>query len=89
MWLGKGKAKPVTTEAVEVSSIAPSIAEPAPVSADEPITPLAANPTPLPAAVIPASPQPEIPAEITDHEVTLTLGDRRYRIRGLEKNLGL
>jgi len=87
LWLGKGQAKPVTTEAVDISSIPPSIAEPSPVSAGEPITPLAADPTPLPAAVIPASPQPEIPAEITDREVSLTLGDRRYRIRGLEKNL--
>ena len=37
-----------------------------------------------------ASPQPataeEIKAEVSDHEVKITLGDRQYRIRGLGKN---
>lgn len=38
-----------------------------------------------------ASPQPQAPtpveAEQTDHELVISLGDRRYRIRGLNKNL--
>ncbi len=37
-----------------------------------------------------ASPQPSIPealeAEVSEHEVKITLGDRQYRIRGLSKN---
>ena len=42
---------------------------------------------PLPAAVIPEPPRPEIPAEVKDDEVIIGFGDRRYRIRGLDKNL--
>jgi len=40
----------------------------------------------LPAAAIPPPPAPEIPAEVTGQEVVVVLGNRRYRIRGLEKN---
>ena len=42
---------------------------------------------PLPAAVVPDAPKVDIPAEVSEHEVIITLGDRRYRIRGLGKNL--
>ena len=41
---------------------------------------------PLPAAVIPDAPRADVPAEVSDEEVVIALGDRRYRIRGLEKN---
>jgi DNA primase catalytic core len=43
----------------------------------------------LPASVIPECPKPDIEASVTDEEVTITFGDRRYRIRGLNKNLSL
>ena len=40
---------------------------------------------------LPATPVPDtvkaISAEVTDQEVVITFGDRRYRIRGLQKNL--
>jgi DNA primase len=91
---GATEPKPVTTEAVGVSSMPPPISESAPAGAGDPIPPLAADPEPavsepepLPAAVIPDSPQPEIPAEVKDNEITIRLGERRYRVRGLEKNL--
>ncbi|MCU7850408.1 MAG: DNA primase, partial [Candidatus Thiodiazotropha sp. (ex Lucinoma kastoroae)] len=42
---------------------------------------------PLPAKVIPEPPKPDIPAEVKEDEVVIILGDRRYRIRGLAKNL--
>jgi hypothetical protein len=42
---------------------------------------------PLPAKVIPEPPKPDIQAEVKDDEVIIRLGDRRYRIRGLDKNL--
>ncbi|MEW8051601.1 MAG: CHC2 zinc finger domain-containing protein [Candidatus Thiodiazotropha sp.] len=42
---------------------------------------------PLPAKVIPDLPKPDIPAEVKDDEVIICFGDRRYRIRGLAKNL--
>ena len=41
----------------------------------------------LPAAVIPHVPAPEIDTEVTDTEVVMTFTDRRYRVRGLSKNL--
>ena len=42
---------------------------------------------PLPAAVIPEPPKPDIEAEVKEDEVIICFGDRRYRIRGLDKNL--
>jgi hypothetical protein len=36
---------------------------------------------------VPDAPKADIPAQISEREVTITLGDRRYRIRGLDKNL--
>ncbi|MCC6642614.1 MAG: toprim domain-containing protein [Deltaproteobacteria bacterium] len=40
----------------------------------------------LPAAVIPDAPRPQIPAAVSEQEIVVVLGDRRYRIRGLAKN---
>lgn len=103
VWLGKGKAKTITTEAVSGESTPVSIPELEPTSPEaatvsepeaepepETVTPLAAkNETsePLPAAVVPDAPKADIPAQISEREITIMLGDRRYRIRGLEKNL--
>jgi DNA primase catalytic core len=44
------------------------------------------DPESLPAARLPRAAQ-ELPAEIKDEEIVLTLGDRRYRVRGIGKNL--
>ncbi|MEJ2592651.1 MAG: CHC2 zinc finger domain-containing protein, partial [Candidatus Thiodiazotropha sp.] len=94
---GATEAKPVTTQAVHEASIQELPIDPQtvePLADAEPIPSLAADPEPavsepepLPAAVIPDSPQPEIPAEVKDNEITIRLGERRYRVRGLEKNL--
>jgi DNA primase catalytic core len=43
----------------------------------------------LPAAVLPEPPKPEIEADVKEEEVVIVFGDRRYRIRGLNKNLSL
>ena len=58
------------------------------------LPPLAAAPVladPLPASPVPDSAPPELPCEVKDHgngmEITCALGDRRYRVRGLAKNL--
>jgi DNA primase len=40
----------------------------------------------LPAKAIPDLPKPEIEAEVKEDEVIICFGDRRYRIRGLDKN---
>jgi DNA primase len=42
---------------------------------------------PLPASPVPPAPALTIDAAVTDNEVTFTFGDRRYRVRGLAKNL--
>jgi DNA primase catalytic core len=57
-----------------------------PASVAEACEPQAA---PLPAAAIPEPPKPDIPAEVTGQEIIVSLGDRRYRIRGLDKNSSL
>jgi DNA primase len=41
------------------------------------------------ASPLPESPTQSIPADITEQEVTITLAERSYRIRGLERNTGL
>ncbi len=47
----------------------------------------AIEPAALPAAAVPPAPADELAAEVTDAEVTMTNADRRYRVRGLAKNL--
>jgi len=76
----------------------PKPAEPSSLAADPESTPESEpvpepNPTPaaealaeLPAAAIPEPPSADIEAEVTDRDVVLHFGDRRYRIRGLDKN---
>ena len=107
-WLGQGKV-PSLPETVAENALVPGNASdnqrPA-AKEDEDLTSLAAgisaetltanvlqpNPNPLP-----ASPMPELatdlPVEIKNNEIWLTLGDekqpRRYRIRGLAKNLAV
>jgi DNA primase catalytic core len=90
VWLGKGEAPTKTTEQVtpetlqiqdenvlEEENKSPSLA-----AKEEPIEP-------LPAVVIPEPPKSGIEAEVKDDEVIVFFGDRRYRIRGLNKNLSL
>ena len=82
LWLGKGSApaqpdsRPITTPPApqaEASAKAPAV----PSLAVEP----------LPASPVPSAPAEDIPCEVKDNEIALTLGDRRYRVRGLAKNL--
>ena len=57
---------------------------------DAPSPSLVADPPePLPAAAVPPVPQIDIPAEVTEHEIHIPLGNRRYRIRGLDRNSSL
>ncbi|HNP65858.1 MAG TPA: CHC2 zinc finger domain-containing protein, partial [Woeseiaceae bacterium] len=97
LWLGKGKAKPITTEALTSdNAITPLVAELESVldeaddvstAMEEPEPESPSDEPELPAAVVPTAPQPSVEAEVTDTDIVITLGDRRYRIRGLEKNL--
>jgi len=50
-------------------------------------TPDPASRTPEPASPVPPSPRIDIPAEVSEQEVVIRLDDRRWRVRGLAKNM--
>jgi DNA primase catalytic core len=93
LWMGKGQA-PERAFASEIDPT-PIAAEPGRSVAPEPVTSLAAkeeSPPASPPDLLPASPVPPAPAlaieaEVKEQEVVLGFGDRRYRVRGLAKNL--
>jgi len=102
IWLGKGKDKPVTTKTVAAESIPVESESLAPeldtTSESEPkdtsLPSLAAKrkiDPPLPATPVPPAPNPIIDAEIKTlgdrEEFIVQRGERRYRIRGLDKNM--
>ena len=99
VWLGKGAA-PARGQKTEDGGQIKVAASQAPVDAtSEPVIEAAAIPPlaaaspatehtePLPASPVPATAQDEVPYTVTDNEILITLGDRRYRVRGLAKNL--
>ncbi len=63
---------------------------PAPASPPAPVPPPIVEPLPLVASPEPPPPKaPVVEPELRGEEVVFTLGDRRYRVRGLTKNLSL
>ena len=86
VWLGKG-ASPAEAPGQHVEDVAlpATAAELVPVEPAPSVEPssLAAVPAAEPGAVLAA----DMPAEVTDDEVIVSFGDRRYRVRGLAKNL--
>jgi DNA primase len=96
VWLGQGQP------ASEIATVpAPMRPDTSPQPASEPSSLAAENvakekvltdPAPLPASPMPEAAR-ERPIEVKDHEVWLTLGEgegaRRYRVRGLAKNLAV
>lgn len=94
LWFGRGKPRGEieTSIAVEANTHAASetIADgksasslAAAATKEETIT----DAEPLPATPAPAAPAAEIDAQVKESEIVLTFGDRRYRVRGLAKNL--
>ena len=87
-WLGQGKppALPESEPVPPAVETAPALL---PLAADSPAL---IAPEPLPASPMPDTAR-EVPMEIKDNEITLTLGagrdTRRYRVRGLAKNLAV
>lgn len=79
-WLGKGAAPaaPDGTPQAAVPEITAALAVES--AAKE-------NSIPLPASPVPAAAADDLPCEVRDNEILLTLGDRRYRVRGLARNL--
>jgi DNA primase len=96
-WLGKGEAPTRATPPAE--ALIPAVAEeaakeeiPAPaviasVAAAAPTANTAAADIVLPASPLPAPAAADIEAQVREAETVIVLGDRRYRIRGLAKNL--
>jgi DNA primase len=98
VWLGKGQG-PARPAAEEQAPEPPRTTPRMPSQAQQPEAPSLAAATvaePLPASPVPSTAR-ELPMEVKDREhgreVTLTLGEgkdaRRYRVRGLAKNLGV
>jgi DNA primase len=92
-WLGKGEPKPIATAVAEPAipmNIGPAAKEEIPAPAAAPITPAEVRETvlpTLPASPLPATATPEIEPQVQGEEIVVVLGDRRYRVRGLAKNL--
>ncbi len=82
-WLGKGKGPSVPVkDAVEIESL-PEIEPPqAAKEKKTEVSSLTAEPVTMPPSRI-----LDVPIEIKGDEITIAQGDRRYRIRGLAKNL--
>lgn len=83
-WLGKGKAKTITTELINNDATKNN---------NDELSSLVAECETVINEVLPASPLPEAPeendnTETNDNEIIIKLADRRYRIRGINKNLG-
>jgi DNA primase catalytic core len=87
-WMGQGEAPAVElgTEpaAKEEPPPTPPLAVEPPATENEPAEAL---PEPAEASPLPAPPPPSPPAVVKEQEVVVSLGDRRYRVRGLPKNL--
>ena len=97
-WMGKGKPKPLPAVSVEVvvpdavhdlALATPLVAEEA-AKEESSITPQPCA-APLPAQAVPdlppPSPVPESKPLGHERELVMNIGQRRYRVRGLEKNL--
>ncbi len=86
-WMGNGQPKPLPNE-----TMAPAVKLATETPVPGPVVPLAADVEPEPVPALAASPLPEPPrtdlpeSEQTDTEIVFPLGNRRYRVRGLDKN---
>jgi DNA primase catalytic core len=99
LWMGKGKAPPVTTTSSSVGAFRETpedgnvsecraVVNLPPLSENEPAEWPEINTGPtINASPIPAPTPIQIKAEIKNGEVVIPRGDRRWRIRGLEKNM--
>jgi len=102
---GTAPAAPTSSSIIEtgpVIELAAKEDDAGPIAADEmesgiaedaPPLPLAAASstpaTPLPASVLPAMIAAEPEAEIGERDITISFGDRRYRVRGFDRNLAV
>jgi DNA primase catalytic core len=94
-WLGKGrpaKRARITMTAESPSSLAAEAAakgelpSSVPAPSETPADASAAETSPLPAARVPATAQ-EIDADVSEAEIVIGFAERRWRVRGLARNL--
>jgi DNA primase catalytic core len=86
VWLGQGKAPERTTQSNDAMPSVEVVANCDHLPDNVP--PLAAKEEmSLPASPVPPAPALDIAATVTDSEIVLTFAERRYRVRGLAKNL--
>jgi DNA primase catalytic core len=83
LWMGRG-AKSERVGHTEASTAKPTTEAHAPFSASQDEAPAVASASPVP----PAPPREPV-EEVKDAEVVFTLADRRYRVRGLARNLSI
>jgi hypothetical protein len=88
--MGKGAPRPESEIVTVPADPIEHVSAPAPAAAAE-MSSLAAPAPPqddaLPASPLPSLPAPDVSADVKDNEVVLVFGDRRYRVRGLSRNL--
>jgi DNA primase len=76
-----GAAASESATVADAAAIEPSPAPATPPPPARSLPPLASSPSPP----LPSSSTSTVPAEVRDQEVVIRLGDRRYRVRGLDK----
>lgn len=89
-WMGKGKPKPLPAMSVEVV-VADTVRDPPLVAEEAAKEETAVTEPAFPAQALPDPPAPTPVPESkplgADRELVMSMGPRRYRVRGLEKNL--
>ena len=87
-WMGEGKA-PERQLDISIPLAESNTNEPIKTEENTPLT-LAAEPQQpeilAPAQALPEAPQNSIDADVTEKEISFTFGERKYRVRGLDKN---
>lgn len=89
-WLGQGKAPSRESSVIVADVVAGIVADDA-IATDTDAAPiLAAAPVPVvtAAAAQPPAPADTVAAQVSEQEVVIELGERRYRVRGLDKASG-
>ena len=89
-WLGKGAA-PEETPGQHVEDVPLETAPGGPLRAEAPAvadaSEDAASPSLAASPAVPPAPAVDDPAQVSDDEIVMSFGERRYRVRGLAKNL--
>ena len=80
-----GRGRPAGQPSEDTTSSLAAAPAPEGLSPEAEAAPSAPSPA-LPAAALAPAPEAGVEAEVSEHEVSLNFGERRYRVRGLAKN---